>query len=291
MADPLKPATPIQPPDMPAAKVSRVGKDLWPRVVSGVVLAVLVIGLTLAGPLPFSGLLLGIGAILAWEWGRIVRGVELDIIMAAHISAVVASIALVSMDLLVPAVLALIIGAILVTLLSFGRNPALSAVGVAYAGLPAVALIWFRNDPRLGLEAVLFILICVVVTDVAAYFSGRLIGGPKIWPRVSPNKTWAGLIGAIIASSLAGAAFAAFVPGAQAVKLGLIAAALAVVAQVGDFAESALKRKFGAKDASNIIPGHGGFMDRVDGLVMAAVFAAIYAAVVNIQAPARALLQ
>ncbi len=291
MADPLEPARQPANSDPAPAKISRVGRDLWPRVVSGMMLAVAAVGLTVAGPMPFAGMLLAIGAILAWEWGRIVRGSDFDVTMAAHVGSVVAAVALISMDLLVPALLALAIGAILVTLLAIGKNPALSAVGVPYAGLPAVALIWLRADEPSGLSAVLFVMAAVVITDVAAYFAGRLIGGPKIWPRISPNKTWAGLIGAIVASAAFGAVFARSLPTAQPAKLAALAAVLAVVAQVGDFAESALKRRFGAKDASNIIPGHGGFMDRVDGLVTAAVFAALYGAFINIHAPARALLQ
>jgi phosphatidate cytidylyltransferase len=273
------------------AKGGRVGKDLLPRVISGVVMAAVTLGLTFAGFLPFAGLILVIAVIVAWEWGSVVRGVGIDITTIAHVAAVVVAVALVTMGLVALALLALLIGAILVGLLATGRHPWTSATGVAFAGLPAIALIWLRDDPNFGLLAVLFVMIVVVVTDTAAYFSGRLIGGPKLWPRVSPNKTWAGLIGAVTASALAGALYASLVAGSHAAKLALLGAGLAIVAQGGDLAESALKRRFGAKDASNIIPGHGGFMDRIDGLVTAAVAAALFAAFINIQEPARALLQ
>lgn len=269
----------------------RVGKDLLPRVISGVVMAVAAIGLTSAGFLPFAGMILAISVIVAWEWGRVVRGSGIDPTLLAHVAAVVVAIVLVTMGLVGLSVLALLIGAILVGLLATGHHPWTSAAGVAFAGLPGVALIWLRDDPNFGLLAVLFVMAIVVVTDTAAYFSGRLIGGPRLWPSVSPNKTWAGLIGAVTASAIAGALYANLVAGSSPAKLALLGAVLAVVAQGGDLAESALKRRFGAKDASNIIPGHGGFMDRIDGLVTAAVAAALFAAFLNVQEPARALLQ
>lgn len=288
MADP--PKSDSLPPQGPAPR-GRVGKDLLPRLISGVVMAGVALGLTWAGFLPFAAMILLVSCIVAWEWGRVVRGVEFDATMAAHVAAVVAAVALVTMDLVGLALLALLIGAILVALLAMGHHAAVSALGVAFAGLPAVALIWLRADPNFGLLAVLYVMVIVVVTDTAAYFSGRLIGGPRLWPRISPNKTWAGLAGAVIASAVAGFLYAQAVTGAHPERLALLGGIVAVVAQAGDLAESALKRRFGAKDASNIIPGHGGVMDRIDGLVTASVFAAIFAAIINVMEPARALLQ
>lgn len=272
-------------------KASRVGADLVPRIMSGVAMAAVAFGLTYAGPMPFAALLLFGGMVLAWEWGHMVRGANVDATMAAHVASVVAAIVLASMGQTGLGLIALSIGLILVALLAMGRHAILSAVGVVFAALPAIALIWLRGDGDLGLTAVLFVMLAVIATDTAAYFSGRLIGGPRIWPRVSPNKTWAGLIGAIIGAALVGIVVSHFVPGARPVRLAAVGALLAVVAQVGDFAESALKRHFGAKDASALIPGHGGLMDRVDGLVTAAVAAGLLAAAINVHAPARALLQ
>jgi phosphatidate cytidylyltransferase len=186
--------------------------------------------------------------------------------------------------------LALPIGAILATLLSLGRNSLFSALGVFYAGLPAVALIWLRSDATLGLLAVIFIIIVVIASDTAGFLSGRLLGGPKLWPRVSPNKTWAGFIGALVASSIVGALFWLAVPDASVVRLAAAGAMLSLVAQAGDFAESAIKRRFGAKDSSTLIPGHGGVMDRVDGLVAAATAVGLASFVINVHSPAHALL-
>ena len=130
----------------------------------------------------------------------------------------------------------------------------------------------------------------VATADTAAFLCGRLLRGPLLWPQVSPKKTWSGLAGAVAASAVMGALFSLAVSGASAPRLAAIGAALAVVAQAGDLAESALKRRFGAKDAGSILPGHGGAMDRVDGLIAAASAAALAAAAIDMLSPARALL-
>jgi phosphatidate cytidylyltransferase len=272
-------------------KKSRIGSDLLPRVLSGIVMASVALVLTFAGTVPFAFLVLAIALVVSWEWGRIVRSTEVDIVLAAHLGGVAVGIILAAMGLPALGILALAIATILVGLLAFGRTPILSAVGVACSGLPGVALLWLRSDGVLGLWAVLYILLTVVLTDVGAYFSGRLVGGPKIWPAISPNKTWAGLIGAMAAATTAGWIFGTFSPvPAAADKLALCGALIAIVAQMGDFAESALKRHFGTKDASSLIPGHGGFMDRVDGLTTVAIAAAIYAVIKSPLSPAHAIL-
>ena len=263
---------------------------MWPRVLSGLVLAAIAISAIWAGPVPLAGLLAFVGAVVAWEWGRIVRGTEVDAAMIAHIATVIVGIVLTGAGLAGPAILGVLIGTILTGLLSFGRHGFLSCAGVLFAGFPGIALLWLRSDEPMGAAAVYFIVGVVVATDVGAYFSGRLIGGPKLWPSVSPNKTWAGLIGGVTAAAAVGAGFAHFVAGSNVGHLALGGAVLAVVAQAGDLAESALKRRFGAKDASQLIPGHGGFMDRVDGLAAASIAAAAWVAMTDMAAPARALL-
>jgi phosphatidate cytidylyltransferase len=147
--------------------------------------------------------------------------------------------------------------------------------GVAYAGLLGVALASLRGDPVAGLASVTVLLVLVWATDSCAYFAGRAIGGPKLWPRVSPKKTWSGslggLAGGVILASLTAAAFG--------LKVGpmliLCLAVLSIASQAGDLFESAIKRHFDRKDSSAIIPGHGGMMDRVDGLIFAAAAAAL----------------
>ena len=144
--------------------------------------------------------------------------------------------------------------------------------------------------PTLGLLAVIFVIVIVIASDTAGFLSGRLLGGPKLWPRVSPNKTWAGFIGALVASSIVGALFWFAVPDGSVVRLAAAGAMLSFVAQAGDLAESAIKRRFGAKDTSTLIPGHGGVMDRVDGLVAAATAVGLASFVINVHSPAHALL-
>jgi phosphatidate cytidylyltransferase len=269
---------------------ARVGSDLGPRVVSGVVLAAIALSAIWFGREPLAVLLAIVGGIVAWEWGRIVRGAQFDAATVAHVATVIAGIVLTGFGWAGPAIIGVLIGTILTALLAFGRHSTLSAVGVLFAGLPGIALLWLRSDEPLGAAAVYFIVAAVAATDIAAYFCGRLIGGAKLWPRVSPKKTWSGLIGGVSAAASIGFITAHLVPGAHAVHLTIMGGALAVVAQGGDLAESALKRHFGAKDASQLIPGHGGFMDRVDGLATVAVVAAAWAASFGMSTPARALL-
>ena len=231
-----------------------------------------------------------VGSVVAWEWGRMVRGTQVDAAMSAHIATVTAGIVLTGLGLAGPAILGVLIGTILTGVLSFGRHGFLSSVGVLFTALPGIALLWLRRDEPLGAQAVFFVVGAVVATDVGAYFCGRLIGGPKLWPQISPNKTWAGLLGGVAAAALVGALVARWIPGASLSHLMAAGAVLAVAAQAGDLAESALKRRFGTKDTSALIPGHGGFMDRVDGLSTAAMIAAAGAALFDMTAPARALL-
>ena len=132
-----------------------------------------------------------------------------------------------------------------------------------------------RLDQAWGFTALMFVLLIVWMTDIGGYFAGRGIGGPKLWPRVSPKKTWAGAVGGLVLSLLVAVAFAAEGLG-RMLPLLLLATVLTVVSQLGDLFESAVKRRFGVKDSSHIIPGHGGLLDRLDGFVAAIVLAAIF---------------
>jgi phosphatidate cytidylyltransferase len=267
----------------------RITKDLRPRIVSGLVLAAVALALTYAGPHPFALLVLVIAVLMSWEWGRVVRGTELDVTFVVHALATTMAALLAAMGYAALGVAAVIIGAIIVIPLQFGEKVWHSAQGVLYTGLPVVSLLWLRGDEPYGLRAVLFIFVIVWTTDTAAYVSGQLFKGPKLWPSVSPNKTWSGLVGGIVGSVIAGVLFAEVV-GAPPAWLAAAGFALGLVAQAGDLAESALKRGFGVKDSSNLIPGHGGFMDRMDSIVAAAVAAAAFTLFIDAHAPAAALL-
>jgi len=150
-----------------------------------------------------------------------------------------------------------------------------AAAGFLYAAAAEIASVLVRLDPVKGFAALMFVLLIVWVTDSGGYFAGRGIGGPKLWPRVSPKKTWAGAVGGFAASLAVAAGFAAFDLGRVGPLL-MLSGALSVVSQLGDLFESAVKRRFGVKDSSHIIPGHGGLMDRLDGFVAAVVVAALF---------------
>jgi phosphatidate cytidylyltransferase len=145
--------------------------------------------------------------------------------------------------------------------------------GGLYAAVTLIAPLMLRAEPDHGLTAVLFLFAVVWATDAMGYVVGRALGGPKLWPAVSPNKTWSGAAGGTIAALAAGVAIAAGA-GLAFVPIAILAVILSIVAQAGDLFESAVKRRFGAKDSSQLIPGHGGVMDRLDSFIAAALVAA-----------------
>jgi len=269
---------------------ARLGDDFAQRLVSGLAMGAVAALCTFLGAMPFAMLVVAVTVLLSWEWGRLIHGREGDMVIGVHAAAAGGAAVLAAFGKVGLGILLLPIGAILATLLTLGRNSVFSALGVFYVGLPAVSLIWLRSDPQLGLLAVIFVIVVVITTDTAGFVTGRLMGGPKLWPRVSPNKTWAGMVGALAASSVVAGLFWFVVPESSAVRLAAIGAILSFVAQAGDLAESTIKRRFGAKDASSLIPGHGGVMDRVDGLVAAASAVGLAAFAINVHSPAHALL-
>jgi phosphatidate cytidylyltransferase len=153
-------------------------------------------------------------------------------------------------------------------------SPGWVAAGVVYIGVPVLSILWLRGQDR---ETAFWLLLVVWATDIVAYAAGRIIGGWKLMPRVSPKKTWAGLIGGTIGAAIVGGATAAVLH--LAIEPWMLAGAsaiLALIAQAGDLLESAVKRHFDAKDSSALIPGHGGILDRIDGLLAAAPAAAVF---------------
>ena len=146
--------------------------------------------------------------------------------------------------------------------------------GFVYALLPALALLWLRDRAPQGLELVFWVFIVTWTTDIGAFFAGRAIGGPRLAPSISPNKTWAGLIGGMVSAGLAGWAWVEYVK--LPLSLLWLAPAFAAAAQGGDLFESWLKRRAGAKDSGTMLPGHGGILDRLDGLVVVATLTALF---------------
>ncbi|MGI9382150.1 MAG: phosphatidate cytidylyltransferase [Methyloligellaceae bacterium] len=246
--------------------------ELMIRVASALVLAVLALLITRAGLWPFT-ILICAGAIIAsWEWGRLVRASAFDAVVVCHAAAVAAAVLLSAAQRLELAFLALGIGLAVVGLLAAPRrNSTWSMIGFAYIGLPAVALVVVRGDTELGWLAIAYLFSIVWCADTAAYAIGRLIGGPKLAPRISPNKTWSGFVAGIVFPSLVALGWAVWLGNTSLLHLPLLGAGLALTVQIGDLSESATKRRFHVKDAGHLIPGHGGLLDRIDGFLFAAL--------------------
>jgi len=168
----------------------------------------------------------------------------------------------------------LAVGAVAAVLLS-GRRA--MAAGVLYVGLASVALVWLRGDNAAGRANVLFLVVVVWASDVGAYAAGRLLGGRKLAPAISPGKTWSGAAGGLLAAMLVGEIAGRLLAAAPSGRAAMVAGLLGVSAQAGDLLESAVKRHFGVKDSGTLIPGHGGLLDRLDGLLTAAPMAAALA--------------
>jgi phosphatidate cytidylyltransferase len=272
-----------------ASKTAKSMSDLKPRLIAGAVMAAVALALAYAGPKPFALLVIAVALVMCWEWGRVVRGEEFGLAFVVHAGTIIVAGVLAAVGLPALGGVAVAIGGIILLVMPLGPRQAMSAAGVAYVGFPTVAMLWLRADASLGFVAILFIFAIVWGSDIGAFVAGRTIGGPKLWPRVSPNKTWAGFLGALAAGLVSGLIFAQVVSGASSLVLGTNGVLLAFVAQMGDLAESALKRQFGIKDSSAIIPGHGGVMDRADSTVAVSVAVSILALLVNPASPARAL--
>jgi phosphatidate cytidylyltransferase len=248
-------------------------RNLFTRVASAVVLVPLAIAAAWAGGWYWTALvtLCAIGLFVEWLTVTGISGNAPLLVTGAAVLAIAAPfLAQRNVDI---ALLVLALGVVAVAF----RSPAprsWAVGGFLYAAAAQVSSIVVRLDRSEGFIALVFILLIVWCTDIGGYFAGRTIGGPKLWVRVSPNKTWAGAAGGFILSLIVAAGFAVNGFGKMGSLL-MTAAALSVASQLGDLFESAIKRRFGVKDSSHIIPGHGGLMDRLDGYVAAVVLAAI----------------
>jgi phosphatidate cytidylyltransferase len=170
---------------------------------------------------------------------------------------------------------ALIIGWEWIKLVASARDPVPWRIaGVIYAAVAFIAPVMLRADVNNGFAALIFLFAIVWMTDIMGYAIGRAVGGPRLWPAVSPNKTRSGAIGGMAGALAAGIVIAAWLSLAV-LPIAILSVILSMVAQAGDLFESAIKRRFGAKDTSHLIPGHGGLMDRLDGFIAAALLAAM----------------
>ena len=270
------------------------GENLILRLCSALVLAPLAVGTAYFGGWPFA-IFWGLAAIgVFWEWSALVADNARRPVIAVGGVALAVSFALAAGGQPMGAIGAVIVGA----LGSIGIAPIVPqhhrgwvAGGVPYAGAIGLAPIILRSDSEDGWVAMVFLFAIVWGTDIVAYFLGRMIGGPKLLPRVSPKKTWSGAISGLVAAVLAAVAVAKAAGLSGLSVIALVAAILSCAAQAGDLFESLVKRRFGAKDSSHLIPGHGGLMDRLDGFVFAAAIAALIGVLRGgVAAPARGLL-
>jgi phosphatidate cytidylyltransferase len=247
-----------------------VGSDLLTRTASAAVLAAIALGAAWLGG-PSMGAVAAIAAVVIWlEWEKVTGGAAGEapvLAVPVGIATLVGGFGFLG--------LAFVIASGTALGLAFGRRSLWPAIGIAYASLLGLCLLAIRLSAELGLTALFFVFAIVWATDTGAFFAGRSIGGAKLWPRVSPKKTWAGAIGGLVAAVAAGALVALGSGFELSIALVTTAVLLSVACQLGDLFESAVKRRFGVKDSGHIIPGHGGLMDRVDGLIFACALAAL----------------
>ncbi|MBX9758198.1 MAG: phosphatidate cytidylyltransferase, partial [Beijerinckiaceae bacterium] len=247
-------------PQGPLGNLGDLG-DLGVRVGSAIVMVALALGALWIGGWLFAAFWTVAGIVIIWEWQHLVGGEALSLRMGAGAGAAAVTAGLASLGYPQAALSAILLGAGAVAFASGRERAAWAGAGVLYAGALVLAVCVLRNSLFYGLAAILWLFAVVWTTDIMAYFGGRLIGGPKLWPRVSPGKTWSGFLVGITCGAAAGCAIALWwtTPGEASllplIVLGLLTAALS---QAGDLFESAVKRRFGAKDSGHIIPGHGG---------------------------------
>lgn len=251
--------------------------ELRLRLISGVILAALVLAATLFGGLPFRLLAALIALLIYYEWSTI-TGINRNttdrfssVFGWVAVGLVALEVAFRSVETATVLLFGFVAAALIVNLIR--RKSLWLPGGILYAGLSGVSLAALRGGEFNGLITILFIFAIVWSTDILAYFVGRAVGGPKLAPAISPGKTWSGAIGGTIAGIIGGVLVAYLADMTNLIELAVVAVVLSVGSQIGDLFESWIKRRFGVKDSSHLIPGHGGVMDRVDGLVAACFLA------------------
>jgi phosphatidate cytidylyltransferase len=266
----------------PAAAAELGARNLLIRVIVALVLAPTAIAMAYAGGWLWTALVTLAAIGLYVEWLAIVgKARSTRVVVAGSATLAVAGLCL-ALGRLEASLVVLTLGLVALGAVTAERR-IWAIAGFGYAAVAELASILLRLDPKMGFTALMFVLLIVWATDIGGYFAGRGIGGPKLWPRVSPKKTWAGALGGFGASLIVAAGFAALDPNQADPQFMLkitallpLGAILSVASQLGDLFESAVKRRFGVKDSSHIIPGHGGLLDRLDGFVAAAALAGIF---------------
>jgi phosphatidate cytidylyltransferase len=269
------------------------GRNLTLRVASAVVLVPVALLFAYVGGWPFLILCALCASGILWEWARLVTDGSDPRILVPGWAALLAALVSTGTNRPGLAIAAVVIGAVFAGMAEATRSsarPGWAAGGVIYAGVAFLGPALLRRDGELGLPAFLFLAVTVWMTDIVAYLVGRGVGGPLLWPQVSPKKTWSGALGGL-AGGVVGGTLVAYASGVGGLGAVIVALGLSALSQAGDLFESAVKRRFGAKDTGRLIPGHGGLMDRLDSFVVAALAAVVIGILhEGTHAPARGLL-
>jgi phosphatidate cytidylyltransferase len=281
----------VEPADKSGLSALAGRSNLMLRVLSSLVLAPLAIAVAYFGGVAFIVFWAAAALLVLWEWDTLICDDGRNLVLLTGGVALAGAGLLLAFDRPGVAVALIILGCFGVGGLAAAERRGWCAGGVAYAAVLLIAPVLLRSDTSLGFAAIVFLFVVVWLTDITAYFVGRSVGGPKLMQRVSPNKTWSGALGGTLAGVIGGVVVAQQAGVGGLVAAAVIALLLSVVSQAGDLLESAIKRRFDAKDASQLIPGHGGLMDRLDGFVAAAFAGALIGlAHGGFDAPARGLM-
>lgn len=261
-------------PDAARRHIAIGDNNLMLRVVSALVLAPLALAVAYFGGWAFAIFWGAAAIVVLWEWTTIAAGPGHRLMVSSCGGALAVATLIAERGRPIAAMMVIILGTLAAAIFAPRRLRAWIAAGVVYGGVMTLAPLALRADEQLGFAAIVLLFAVVWTTDIAGYFAGRAIGGPKLAPAISPKKTWSGAIAGALGAAVVGVVFARLAGRFDATAMAAVAVLLSVVAQLGDLLESAVKRRFGAKDASQLIPGHGGVMDRLDGFWAAALVGA-----------------
>ena len=270
-----------------------VGGNLRARILTAAAMVPVVAAALYLGDWPLVVFLLAVSAGMGWEWGGLaasdsgpwpVRAAGAALTAALTAMAIAGVLRVVSPTVAAGAVVFILLAAAVFTRRQAVPRPRLFFFGMPVLVVGCTAVAWLRGDDLAGLWVVAWTVAVVILMDIGGYVFGRLIGGPRLMPRVSPNKTWAGLLGGVGAAALFGAVLGGAIEGCSGAVLAVWSALVALFSQAGDLAESAVKRHVGVKDSGAMLPGHGGLLDRVDGH-LAALALVLGVAVVSGRSP------
>ncbi len=273
--NPVTEADPVSGPGDANRPVAAAASNLALRIVSAAALAPLAVLAAFLGGWPFA-LFWGAAAIaVLWEWMTLVAGRGHRLMVSSCGSAIAVAALVAWLHRPITAFLLIGLGALAALIFAPRERRLWIVAGIGYAGAMLLSPMVLRADDAEGFAAMVLLFAVVWTTDVLGYFAGRALGGPKLLPTISPKKTWSGAIAGTLGAMVVAVAVMQQIRSFETAAIAIIALLLSVAAQLGDLLESGIKRKFGAKDASQLIPGHGGVMDRLDGFWAAALVACV----------------